>query len=287
LNAPNTKTLALVYVSPQGTARKAGRTIASFLANLGYTITEYDLAGAAREAMRSIAAEAGQHDLLLVGSPVYADHPLRPIYWFLEDIPKVNKTPALTYATFGGVSKGIALYEMGRLLAVRGYSVKGAAQVQSVHSMMFRSRNPLGSNHPCVEDWQLLEEWIDLVAPRLKDGDGSELDIESTRRDSRFYFMLTKTVFNMRVMGMMMPPIRFNSAKCADCGACKKRCPSGRLHSIPGRPDKGIGCLHCFECVRVCPEGAMNAPMFLGSPFIRLLQKISKRHEVQATKYYL
>ncbi len=291
MNAPNAKTLAVVYVSPQGTTRKVGRTIASFLADLGYTTTEYDLAQTNREAMRSIAAEAGRHDLLLLGSPVYADHPLRPINWFLENLSKVNKTPALTYATFGGVSKGIALYEMGRLLAARGYSVKGAAQVQSVHSMMFRSRNPIGNNHPGVEDWQALEEWIDLVAPRLEEGDGDrdgdELEIESTRRDSRFYIMLTKTVFDMRVMGMMMPPIRFNPAKCPDCGVCMRRCPSDRLHSIPRGPDKGIGCLHCFECVEVCRKGAMNAPMFMVSPFIRLLQRTSKRHEVQSTKYYL
>lgn len=287
MNAPDNKTLALVYMSPRGTTRKVGRTIASFLADLGYTTTEYDLAQTKAEEMRSVAAEAGRHDLLLVGSPVYADHPLRPINRFLEDMPRVNKTPALTYATFGGVSKGVALYEVGRLLTERGYSVKGAAQVQSVHSMMFRSRNPIGNNHPGVEDWQVLDEWVDLVAPRLTDGDTGELEIGSTRRDSRFYIMLTKTVFNMRVMGMMMPPIRFNPEKCTDCGVCVARCPSGRLHSIPGGPDKGVGCLHCFECVRVCRMGAMNAPMLPGSLFIRLFQKISKRHEVQSTKYYL
>jgi hypothetical protein len=52
LDAPNARSLALVYVSPQGTTRKAGRAIASFLADLGYATTEYDLARADAETRR-------------------------------------------------------------------------------------------------------------------------------------------------------------------------------------------------------------------------------------------
>lgn len=280
------KTAALCYVSPQGTTRKAGRKITSFLKDYGYARREYDLAGSGDDRLREAAEKTAREDLLIVGSPVYADHILDPVRRFLQYLPGAEEKPALVYATFGEVSKGVSLYEMSRALALKGYSVKGAAKVLCLHSMMFRSERPLGEGHPGTADWKVLEEWIGRVINRIEGDSDDELDVRGMRSRSRLYRLLTRTVFDMRFMGRVAPPISFDPEKCTDCGACKKRCPTGRLDSIPGAPPEGP-CLHCYECVRSCPQGAMEAPMYYSYPFIRFFQSSASRREEQATKYYL
>ncbi|MBR5116112.1 MAG: 4Fe-4S binding protein [Lachnospiraceae bacterium] len=44
---------------------------------------------------------------------------------------------------------------------------------------------------------------------------------------------------------------------CDGCGICAKKCPTGHIKMIDGRPDWGKPCLMCAQCGDVCPKGAI------------------------------
>ncbi len=45
---------------------------------------------------------------------------------------------------------------------------------------------------------------------------------------------------------------------CDGCGECYRRCPTGHIKMIDGRPDWGKPCLMCAQCGTVCPKGAIR-----------------------------
>ena len=279
------KSVALCYLSPQGTTGQVGRKIASLLSDHGFITLEYDLSrGAGTGSIRSMAKQAGEASLLVVGTPVYADHAVYPVVSFMKDLPDGGGKPALAYVTFGGVSAGVAPFRVTDLLRSRGYSVKGVASVLCVHSMMFGNEEPVGGGHPNESDWSVVSEWIDTVADRLEPDDDRELDIDRMRPRSPAVRLLTSTVFDMRFMGKVAPKIRFHRGMCTRCGACAARCPVGRLDNLP-EISRNPRCLHCYECVRVCPEGAFDARMWISYPVIRFFSKMAGRGEEQVTRY--
>ncbi len=281
------KSACLVYLSPAGTTRKVGRKITALIEGLGYRVSELDLGKADREEIERFKDEdLGRASLLVVGSPVYADHIVYPVESFLNGLPDANGVPALVYVTFGGVSKGVTLEQMTEALQRKGYRVKGAAKVLCVHSLFFQARRPLAQGHPDEGDYAVLEKWISAVAARLEAGDPYRLDPRAVKPASPVLRLLAATVINMRVTGAILPRYRFCSVRCRRCGACQAQCPTGRLAYLPpmrGRED----CLFCMECVRVCPAAAFDAPMWMTHSVLRIMQRLTSRWEEQRTKYYL
>lgn len=274
-------------MSPAGTTRKVSRRISTLLEERGFRICELDLGKVNRaETDRFVEEDLTSAALLMIGSPAYADHILYPVGAFLDGLPGAPGTPALVFSTFGGVSKGVTLVQMTEKLAVKGYLVKGAAKVLCVHSMFFRSERPMSKGHPGDVDWEVLDEWMGKVAGRLSAEDPYRLDSRTLRSSNPILRLLVSTVFNMRVIGALIPMYRFCSARCRRCGACRTQCPTGRLDTLP--PLRGRkGCLYCLECVRVCPSAAFDAPMWVVHPFVRVMKRLLARWEEQRTKYYL
>ncbi len=281
------KSACLVYISPAGTTRKVGCRIASSLEEQGYTLSELDLGKAGREEIeRFVREDLCRASLLVVRSPTYADHIVYPVGSFLRSLPDVKGMPALVYATFGGVSVGVTFKRMIAALQSKGFRVKGAAKVLCVHSLCFRARRPVAQGHPDEGDFAMLEEWVGTVAARLETDDLYALDPRDVQPTSPVLRLLVSTVFNMRIMGAVMPRYRFVSVRCRRCGACQAQCPTGRLDYLPPRRSRK-NCLYCMECVRVCPAAAFDAPMWMIHFFVHILKRLVGRWEEQSTKYYL
>jgi len=279
----NKGTVAFVHISPSGSTREVGRRICSYLAERGYEAAEFDVAryrGREGEVLRGVR----ESSLVLAGSPVYADHALRPLVSLLKSLPRGGGKPALAFVTYGEVSSGSSLYQMWKLLDGNGYRVQGLAEVLSVHSMMFRSGRPLGKGRPGEGDFEVLEGWIDDIAPRLEQGETVGIDA-SCVRPAGIDTVLDATVCRPEFMRYLWPNIRFRPEKCNSCGICRERCPAGRLGDLP-RIDGANRCLYCYQCVRSCPEGAFDAPMWMVSPFVRAFSKLSGMRKRHSTRVY-
>jgi ferredoxin len=49
----------------------------------------------------------------------------------------------------------------------------------------------------------------------------------------------------------------FASVNCDGCGECERRCPTGHIKMIDGKPEWFKPCLLCAACSTVCPENAI------------------------------
>lgn len=273
-----------MYVSPAGSTRKAGRGICSLLSEKGFAATEYDLA-LFRGREDEVFAGIVESSLLVVGSPVYADHALLPVVELLRSMPPGEGKPAIIFVTYGGVASGSSLYQLYRLLDRKGYRVLGAGEVLSVHSMMFRSDNPVGDGHPDEGDFEVLRRGLEKVIDRIESDEGLVLDV-SAIRPARLDRFLDAVAFRPGVMRHIWPRIRFRPDRCDSCGACRKWCPAGRLDDLPDI-DESVSCLHCYQCVRHCPHRAFDAPMRISHPAIRLFSKMAGKGQEPVTKFYL
>jgi NAD-dependent dihydropyrimidine dehydrogenase PreA subunit len=275
---------AHLYISPGGSTRKAGQFVCSLLEDEGYEILDFDLArcrgreGELREGME-------QADLLLVGSPVYAGHILRPLRQFLGSAPHGKGKPALAYVCYGAVSRGGSLFHLARALDNLGYRVLGLAEVIGEHSMMFRAGEPLGRGRPDDGDREVLRAWMERIKPRLNQRGGGSMDYSVVCPPGPAGRILDATFFTPGFMHLLWPPMRFRGDRCIDCGACKKACPVGRLDRLP-TIDREIKCLYCYSCVRKCSQGAFDAPMWTTHSAIRLFNRVLGRRERQSTRFY-
>ncbi len=50
----------------------------------------------------------------------------------------------------------------------------------------------------------------------------------------------------------------YPSEECDGCGECYRRCPTGHIKMVEGKPFWKGPCLMCAACSQVCPIGAIK-----------------------------
>ncbi len=159
----------VVYCSPAGTTRHAAQVIEKKLSDLGTQVSVFDLGK--KEDQSGVISEiqdAKGNLCLFVGSPVYVSHAIPPVMNFISKLPENTGISSVTFVTWGGVTSGIALWEMGKALAEKGINMIGAAKILAAHSMMWRSENPLGNGHPDTEDDKRIQDMVHHVCEKLR-----------------------------------------------------------------------------------------------------------------------
>jgi len=69
--------------------------------------------------------------------------------------------------------------------------------------------------------------------------------------------LLSKTYFSKNHSRKFPPGIRFDHARCIQCGKCVKACPVNILTLDPYPTKTGV-CIKCHNCKRVCPKNAVK-----------------------------
>lgn len=253
------KTL-IVYSSPAGTTRHAARVITNRLDSLGYQPEAYDL-GYQDDRLK---LNAKTNDLangccLWIGSPVYAGHALPPITDFISKLPASNRGYAVPFVTWGAVSSGVALHEIGKGLAQKGYIILGAAKVLAVHSMMWQSKNPLGEGHPDSEDDAMIERLVNDVHSKLLRDDKKPVPLGDLNYQPKDVQESMKKI-NIEVAKQMLPPRQLNEEICTKCNICGEECPAQAITFDP-YPRFGDDCFLCYNCVRLCEENAIQTDL--------------------------
>ena len=112
----------IIYSSPAGTTRHVAVIIAGALREMGSHVHVWDLGN------RSDSSEVERHMrelskdcCLWIGTPVYAGHAVPSISNFIARLPEDNGSYVVPFVTWGAVTSGVALHEMGTLLSEKGY----------------------------------------------------------------------------------------------------------------------------------------------------------------------
>ncbi len=250
----------IVYSSPAGTTRHVAKVMEKKLKEQGYEPDLFDL-GRKDDGMqlRSEFKDGIKDCCLWIGSPVYAGHALPSIMQFISELPLGKGNCAVPFATWGAVTSGVALSEMGTMLSEKGYTVLGAAKVGAVHSMMWESKDPLGGGHPDAEDDQMMEKLVQDVCTKLKADSVRSLSLESLNYQPQEVQEWLQTV-NIEAAKTMLPPLQLAEDACTKCGICEKECPAFAITLDP-YPRFGDTCILCYNCVRFCEEGAIKSDL--------------------------
>jgi len=262
----------IVYCSPAGTTRKVALTIGSALTEHGQSVASYDLANSVDEATIYYDIKNAQKEhCLFVGSPVYACHAVPVITNFISRLPDTTAGYAVPFVTWGGVTSGIALYEMAEMLRQKGYAVAGAAKILAAHSLMWQFEHPLGEGHPDEADENLVTHLITEVNDRI-----ASKTVAPLSRSVLNYLPETvrepMTKIDLNAARQSLPQKAVDKNLCTQCNICKAVCPAHAITCDPF-PAFNQNCIMCYSCMRLCPERAIVAD------FSKLEERLTKRAE--------
>ena len=283
MKAKNIKSL-IVYLSPAGTTRHVSQVIEKKLKELGCEAKLYDLGN--RENTEKLNGEIknGLKDYCFwVGTPVYAGHAVPQITNFISGLPDGKENFAVPFVTWGAVTSGLTLDEMGKVLADKGYAVLGAAKIVAVHSMMWRSEYPLGGGHPDIEDDKMIEDLVDAVNTKWKGGPLSPLPLDKLNYQPQPVQEWLQTV-NIEAAKTMLPPLQLVEEACTKCGICEKECPAFAITLDP-YPKFGEACILCYNCVRLCEDGAIKSD--LSQMEVMLKGKVAEQPESPPSQVFV
>ena len=270
----NDKQTLIVYSSPAGTTRHVAQVIMKSLDSLGCKHRVSDLGN--RDDLLKLNAQAkdlANGGCLWIGSPVYAGHAVPPITDFISHLPVTKGGYAVPFVTWGGVSSGVALHEMGEVLGEKGYIVLGAAKVLAVHSMMWQFKNPLGEGHPDAEDDAMIERLVGDVHSKLLSDVKKAIPLDDLNYQPKEVQESMKKM-NIEMAKQMLPPRQLDEEICTKCGVCKEECPAQAIKCDP-YPQFGDACFLCYNCVRLCEEGAIKTDL---SPIEGMLKERAEKN---------
>ena len=248
----------IVYCSPAGTTRHAARIIKESLDGTSAEVLALDL-GIFRNhsAFKKMIRASGAGDCLFVGSPVYRSVAVPPVMSFIKELSKGKNLAAAPFVTWGAVTSGIALWQMGRALKEKGFVLTGAASVVSEHCMMWRSKAPSGGGRPNAEDDRKLKEWARELFERVQLGSVAPLALSDLDYQPRAHAEEMKQKIGKP---WEIVPKTVDEKKCTQCGVCVEECPAAAV-SLDPFPAFEETCFDCFNCIRLCPEDAIGSPL--------------------------
>ena len=259
-------TVWVAYFSPAGTTMQVAEIIAEEAERQGRSAHLLNLADPEADTEIGRFYEGfASGDILFAGSPTYALHPVPRVVDFISTLPETPGAFAVPFVTYGGVTSGLALYDMAKDLKAKKLGLLGGIKVVAVHSLLWQSDAPLGKGRPDAEDMVKIQEFVRMVlkkagepAPNLLSPDVLNYQGDSVKQAAE--------QSSLQGLKEMFPPIEADNDACTQCGACEEACPTANITLSPF-PEFSDRCILCFNCIRLCePEALSNQvlPMLEG-----------------------
>ena len=265
--------VAIITFSPSGNTLKVSRLLEESLLAKNCEVQCVNLAGDkklfdGRDMRQYLKTIIKEHDLICVGSPVYAHHMHYNVQNIIKALPRSKNgwgKLAVPFITYGGVNSGIALQEGAKLLKKSGRTNIAGMKVNSSHSLseLKQVKRTINEGMPGKEALTLIE---DLVC-RIKKFENvnqencaditHKLGYQSRKIKIKAHIIFREIFFQRHVY----PKLIIDSGKCKGCGRCIELCPVQRIElngKEPFIPKGKSECIHCGACLRCCPTGALS-----------------------------
>ncbi len=263
--------VVIIVFSPSGNTLKVAKMLEKNLLEKNVSVQFVDITRTRglfryRNFGQYLYKHVEKHDVLCIGSPVYAHH----LHYNVQDLikslpPPVNGWGKLTlpFVTYGGINSGVALQEAGNLLKKTGRIPIAGMKINSQHSLTKIPQITVKVNEgmPGNEIGYLVEE----LSNKILNGE------EYVDASKEFRYQNFKVRFKAKILFRekfwqkhLYPKQIIDCEKCIHCGKCVANCPVQRIEMIDKKPSISHGspdCIHCGSCVALCPTNAITFDM--------------------------
>ncbi len=256
------KKVFIVYFSPAGSTRHVADVIEKRFMVLGVEVFSFDLAQCNNDAAITISLQMKTSEgknCLFIGSPVYVSHAVPLVMKCIAGLKEIDGAFAVPFVTWGGACSGISLYEMGKELLNKKFTLLGAAKILAVHSLMWQLEKPLGKGHPDADDDQMIEKLVNHIYKKLNEDRPKEIKLSDLAYQSKENHAEMEKI-SLQTAKVHMPERTVDTELCNQCQVCSEVCPADAVTFSP-YPEFGDGCVFCFNCMKQCPEKAINTDL--------------------------
>ena len=284
--------VTIIVFSPTGNTLKVGKMLEKSLLDRNASVQLIDITrdrkAFHKHNIKSYLKEnIRDHDVLCIGSPVYAHHLHYNVKKLIKSLPKLKNgwgKFSIPFVTYGGINSGIALYEAAKLLKRSGRINIAGMKINSCHwfTQMKQVKIKVNDGLPGDEALPLIEDLVDRII-KLRNA-----DFENCKDISREFKYQT---FGNRIKAHLIfrekfwqrhlyPELIFNYNKCRKCGKCVKVCPVQCIEMIRNGPiisKDHQSCIHCVSCILNCKFDAIYFNVNW-SKWNKIITKASKGH---------
>lgn len=274
----------IIYFSPTGNTRTVATALSTQLNARSIEVSSSDITGCRQifekgDHASFLQQSVPEHDVLLVGAPVYAHHFQYHMLELIRALPKADEKKwgriTLPFVTYGGIESGIALEEAAQALKKSGRIVIGGLKISTSHHFIstvlqqpFNHEKPEGLAYAASQTAALVQG---AMSEHVREDRSTVL-----RNKSRIDKLKADIIFNEKKWhAKRYPKLTIDTDKCTNCGACVRSCPV--LHFEGGKSHPHLNnrnqCIHCMKCHSVCPGNAIkiNGDLERAREFIRSL----------------
>jgi len=264
--------VTIIVFSPTGNTLKVGKMLENSLKNRDVGVQFIDITRNKKlfqsHHFKSYLKEIiKKHDVLCIGSPVYAHH----LHYNIKDIIKSLPQPCngwsklvVPFVTYGGINSGIALHEAAKLLKSSGRITIAGMKINSCHwfTKMKQVKIKINEGLPGDEALPLVEDLANRIKnlenAKLKNPKDISRELIYQNRKNRIKANL---IFREKFWQYhIYPKVIFDYNKCQKCGKCVKVCPVQCIKMTENGPvirKEQSSCIHCISCILNCKFDAI------------------------------
>lgn len=279
----------MIVFSPSGHTLKVSQAFKRELENKDVRVQLIDVTKnlnylQSGHAQEYLAEEIEEHDVILIGGPVYAGHAEKNILRLIEQLPEAGGRYgylAVPFVTYGGVHSSIALEEMGRYLKRKNRKSILGVKIAAEHTLTKTLSNVVNENKPGQFEEKIIADAVERIIKIAEQECGEIKDVSKSFLYSRLPERIMFNVFSQEFFHKKFKEVSIDPQKCIKCKKCISACPVNMLDYSDGIVkmvrDKNK-CILCAECYHKCPANAIN------HPYIEVARKRLKNGYIELEK---
>jgi len=255
------KRVRSVFFSPTGTSKKIVEAISAGMPCTDQKSLDLTYPG------KSQTIQCTEHDLVIIGVPVYAGRVAPLAARRLEDVRGSN-TPAILVVLYGNREYEDALVELRDIAAAHSFVPVGASAFIGEHSFSDRTM-PTALGRPDQADLAVAASFGETLYRNI---------VQLQNISTLSPLVVPGNIPYKEGMGPLPVSPALDPDKCTLCTLCAATCPGGAITVDDEFSLDTDSCIFCCACIKGCPEQALSikAPL--------LLEKRQWLHENCATR---